>query len=223
MGMALAGMSSVAAADKHGDMGLEFSANVTLATDYLWRGFSLSDNEPVIQGGFDVAHTSGVYAGIWGSSIEQYEDSETEIDIYLGWAGDVGPVGVDVGWIRYMYPGETANPSVDTDEFHVGVSGEVGPVGLGLTYHYSDEFFGSDEDADRWEFSAEMPAGPVTLSAAYGINGFDDSTSDYDDWSIGASTDFGGFDFALTYMESDISPSTDTNDDLWAFSISKSL
>ena len=220
MAVALASASAVSVAEEN--MGLEFSANVTLASDYLWRGFSLSDNEPVIQGGFDASHSSGLYAGIWGSSIEQYAGAETEIDIYAGWAGDVGPVGVDVGVVRYMYPGEDAEPSVDTTELYAGVSGDLGPVGVGLTYYYSDEFFGSDDSADRWELSGEYAIKSVTLSAAYGWNDVDADQS-YDDWSIGASTELGGFEFGLTYMDSDYSPSSDTSEDLWAFSISKSL
>jgi uncharacterized protein (TIGR02001 family) len=43
-----------------------FSANVGLYTDYIFRGYTQTQNEPAIQGGFDVEHSSGLYAGYLG-------------------------------------------------------------------------------------------------------------------------------------------------------------
>lgn len=42
-----------------------FSANVTLTSDYAYRGISQTDERPAIQGGFDFKHDSGFYAGTW--------------------------------------------------------------------------------------------------------------------------------------------------------------
>ncbi len=222
MGLVLAGTSAMVSAEEN-SMGLEFSANVALTSDYLWRGTSLSDNGPALQGGFDVAHTSGIYAGVWGSNVDAVNDENMELDTYLGWSGDVGPVGLDIGWLRYIYPGEADPQVLDTDEYHIGVSGSVGEVGLGVTYYYSSDYFGAD-DNDIWDFSAEMPIGQFTVAAQYATQDGDSTLgTDYDWWSIGASTEFGGFGFGLTYMDSDLSPSTDTNSDLWALTISKSL
>ena len=41
------------------------SANVSIASDYIWRGMTQSDGIAV-SGGFDYAADSGFYAGIWG-------------------------------------------------------------------------------------------------------------------------------------------------------------
>ena len=71
MGLVLAGMASAPTmADDH-MMGLEFSANVALTSDYIFRGISQNESDPAIQGGFDVAHTSGIYAGVWGSNVSE--------------------------------------------------------------------------------------------------------------------------------------------------------
>ena len=40
-----------------------FTGNVTLASDYVFRGISQSQRQPAIQGGFDYSHASGLYAG----------------------------------------------------------------------------------------------------------------------------------------------------------------
>jgi uncharacterized protein (TIGR02001 family) len=41
------------------------SANVALTSDYVFRGVSQTDEDPAIQGGFDVSHDSGLYIGTW--------------------------------------------------------------------------------------------------------------------------------------------------------------
>ena len=46
----------------------DVSANVSFASDYIWRGMTQSDG-PAIQGGFDFAAESGFYAGLWGSNV----------------------------------------------------------------------------------------------------------------------------------------------------------
>ncbi len=46
-----------------------FSSSVALATDYMSKGYSISDNGPVMQASFDYFHPSGIYAGIWGSTV----------------------------------------------------------------------------------------------------------------------------------------------------------
>ena len=45
------------------------SANVALATDYIFRGFSQTAEGPAIQGGFD-ATCGRFYAGVWASSLD---------------------------------------------------------------------------------------------------------------------------------------------------------
>ena len=43
----------------------KLSANVALATDYVWRGISQNNEDPALQGGFDYEHASGFYLGMY--------------------------------------------------------------------------------------------------------------------------------------------------------------
>ena len=43
-----------------------FSANVSVVSDYAYRGISQTDEKPALQGGFDFKHGSGLYVGVWG-------------------------------------------------------------------------------------------------------------------------------------------------------------
>ncbi len=106
--------------------GIDISGNAAVVTDYRFRGVSFSDEDIAIQGGIDVAHDSGFYIGIWGSSLEEDADEillyatptstsptifktgnfgHTEIDIYAGWSGEVASgVELDIGVLYYIYP-----------------------------------------------------------------------------------------------------------------------
>jgi uncharacterized protein (TIGR02001 family) len=86
------------------------TSNVSFVSNYYARGVSQSWNSPAIQGGFDVTHSSGFYAGVWGSSISErtYTGASTEFDLYAGYNGTIAAVdglGYTVGVIGYFYPG----------------------------------------------------------------------------------------------------------------------
>ena len=186
----------------------QFSANVAMTTDYVWRGFSQTDNHPAIQAGFDYAHSSGFYLGTWASNVESdpgasynYDGASTEVDIYAGWGGEFKGVSVDVGALHYEYPG-TDTKNNNTNEYHLGLGYDFGIASVGATANYSDDYFGADETY-YWDFGVEVPVSMVTLAAHYGITDYDDDNKgdDYADWRIGASIEFKGFGFDLAYTD----------------------
>ena len=70
------------------------SANVSFASDYIWRGMTQSDG-PAVQGGFDYASDGGFYAGLWGSNVNFNDGAGSELDYYAGYGFSLGDVGVD--------------------------------------------------------------------------------------------------------------------------------
>jgi uncharacterized protein (TIGR02001 family) len=104
-----------------------FSANVGLYSDYIFRGYTQTQNEPAIQGGFDVEHSSGLYAGTWASNVDwttagDYMDKNSvEIDVYAGWATDLPfwDLGFDIGVLQFFYPGNDTAGAVETDATEV--------------------------------------------------------------------------------------------------------
>ena len=60
------------------------SANVSFATDYIWRGMTQTGEEPAISGGFDYASDAGFYAGIWGSNVNFSDGAGSELMCTLG-------------------------------------------------------------------------------------------------------------------------------------------
>lgn len=86
----------------------QFTGNVSLTSDYVWRGSSQTREEPAIQGGFKYAHGSGLYASVWGSNVKFRPDNgaTSEFDIALGWSGKLSQDwALDVYYLRYQYHG----------------------------------------------------------------------------------------------------------------------
>lgn len=86
------------------------TGNISFVSNYYARGVSQSWNMPAVQGGADIAHSSGFYAGVWGSSISErtYVGASTEFDVYGGYNGTISAVeglGYTAGVIGYFYPG----------------------------------------------------------------------------------------------------------------------
>jgi uncharacterized protein (TIGR02001 family) len=120
------------------------TANVGLFSDYRFRGFSQTDYQPAIQGGFDFAHKSGFYLGNWNSNVSStlYNGAPIEMDFYGGYKHSFGDFGLDVGVIYYYYPGTGEyNPSFEPKNFEAYIGGSYGPVSIKYFYSFTN-FFG---------------------------------------------------------------------------------
>jgi uncharacterized protein (TIGR02001 family) len=121
-----------------------FSGNLTIGSDYRFRGYSQTDYQPTIQGGVDFAHKSGFYLGNWNSNVSSnlYNGAPIEMDFYGGWKTTIEGFGLDVGVIYYYYPGSgDPNPNFKPKNFEAYIGGSYGPVSLKYFYSFTD-FFG---------------------------------------------------------------------------------
>jgi len=178
-----------------------FTGNVGVFTNYLFRGVSQTSEKPAVQGGFDYGHSSGAYAGVWGSNISWLSDfgvytaSSLELDAYAGYKGSIGKTGIgyDVGGIFYYYPGDKLAfvTSANTTEVYGAVSWEF--LTAKVSYAVGDYFgIASSDGTLYFDVSASYALGKtgVTLSAHVGslkMAGTGNDVLDYTDWNIGAS------------------------------------
>lgn len=200
---------------------LELSANVSLTTDYVFRGFSQSDEDPAVQGGFDA--TYGIfYLGVWGSSLDfdaatnaagaPVDVADLEVDFYGGITPKLGRFDLDLGVIYYAYP-DAFDPGAELNfwEFKAGWSYTIfKDLGVSTTVFYSPEYTG--EIGDNWvvETSLEKPLGHgFTLSGTLGNQWGDESDGgfDYTYWNVGVSKSFYQEKFTLDvrYWDTDVS------------------
>lgn len=93
------------------------TSNIGLVSNYVLRGIEQTSSNPAVQGGMDYLHSSGFYAGLWGSPVSwiadkkavdtaQHGNPSTEVDLYFGHRGSfAADSGYNAGFIRYAYLG----------------------------------------------------------------------------------------------------------------------
>ena len=135
---ALIAPSFVFAADAAPAPDLTVAYNVGLYSQYIFRGLTQTNRKPALQGGVDLTHSSGLYAGAWASNVDwtvdsgSYKSESLELDLYGGYRynfGDTG-IGIDVGALQYIYPGTRNNatnttiklPQADTTEVYAALN-----------------------------------------------------------------------------------------------------
>jgi uncharacterized protein (TIGR02001 family) len=120
------------------------SANVALATEYVFRGISQTSEGPAVQGGFDA--TCGMfYAGVWASNLDWgVNGTDIEIDWYAGVKPKTGRITWDLGVIYYSYPSSTeafAGRDNNYVELKLGASAEIWKDGtLSGTVFWSPDY-----------------------------------------------------------------------------------
>ncbi|MFL9839341.1 TorF family putative porin [Sphingomonas sp. ST-64] len=169
----------------------DVTVQAAIVSDYRFRGLSLSNRMPVIQGGVDVER-DGWQAELWGSIRADGEPEGREVDLYLGRAGSIGALSYEAGARAYFVDCARAYFEVTAqmnrplgpvqfaaelsyapaqaglrDNLYVAASLSVSPVPrLRLTGRAGIEdnaIFGAKSD---WEARAEFDAQPLTFSAA---------------------------------------------------------
>ena len=206
----------------------EISGNVTMATDYVFRGYSQTSEKGAIQGGFDVDFGNGFYVGTWASNVDFGSEVTTEMDFYGGYAFDVAEgVGLDLGVVHFMYPGDEA--ALNYQEYIASVS--VSDFSFGLVY--SPDYLGDgngDATVINLDYSMSV-AEDVSLDFHVGQtttdeDGLVDDDDSYIDYMIGANYDVADVTLTLAYYGTDVDNDAAADgaaDDRFVFSISKSL
>jgi uncharacterized protein (TIGR02001 family) len=188
-----------------------FTGNFTIASEYLYRGIAQTRGKPALQGGFDYAHSSGFYVGVWGSNISWISDAvpgasaSLEADVYGGYKGTAGPIGYDVGILTYNYPGTgktlagTQELKQDTTEVYGAVTWQF----LTVKYSHSTTALFGWSKADTMT-EKTTGSGYLEVNAAFDLgNGFGlsghaghqtvkgRSNASYTDIKVGATKDIG--------------------------------
>ena len=188
--------------------------NISLGSNYMFRGISQTNNAGEISGGFDYQHSSGVYVGVWGSNVAF--SSSLETDFYGGYRGSFTPDwAYDVGYILYHYAKSNSKPDLDYGEVYVSTAWKGAKIGV----NYSDDYFGGTKKyyyiygSYGYNFTPEF-----AVSAQIGYNKFDSETAmqrflvtgnnpgdNYTDYKAGAAYTWDSLTFSLTYYGSSLS------------------
>ena len=162
----------------------EVSWTVGAASDYVFRGYSQTEEGGQVFGGVDV--TAGdFYAGAWASTVDYSDSTDGEIDFYAGYRSEVQGFEVDLGVAAYFYPSQPDDADYDFVELKAAASRAFGPVTLGAAVFWSPDYFGEDETATYVEANASVVTGTDwTVSGAVGHQALD-VFDDYSTWNLG--------------------------------------
>lgn len=184
--------------------------SAALVSDYRFRGVSRSDEDVAIQGGIELVHDSGLYAGGWGSSLGGSDlFGDAEINAYGGWSGEIASGFTFDGGVRYYaFTGENALADDDYIEPRASLSYAIGPAELTTGVSYAIDALGQGDNVYVYsDIAVGVPSSPVTLT---GHIGYTDgplalvADGDAIDWSLGARAAFGPVTVGLNYVDTDI-------------------
>lgn len=186
------------------------TGNISLVSDYRFRGLTQTFEEPALQGGFDYAHPSGFYAGNWNSSISDtfFAGSPLEMDFYAGYKPTFGDITLDLGILYYYYPGSNApapiSGRIDNTELYAGATWKW----LSAKYfHAVSDFFGvpDTKGSNYIDLTASF-----TFGAGWGVVGHighqkvkNASALDYTDYKIGVTKDIRGWVLGAALVDTD--------------------
>jgi uncharacterized protein (TIGR02001 family) len=184
------------------------SGDLTLVSDYRYRGYSLSDQQPALQGGLTATTSGGYYANLWVSTLDEVgqdadgQGATVEADLTLGKGFDLGPWSLDVAVSHYGYPG---GQDVSYFEFPISAARTWGDwtATVGAAWAPAQDALADQANSYVYVQSEWAPeAWPVALQASLGYE--DGAFADGKvDWSIGLSRAFGPVSLGVAYLGAD--------------------
>lgn len=198
--------------------------DTTLASDYRTRGISQTQGDPAAQLGLTLQHASGLYVGVWTSNVDFGYNLKTrqEVDYYAGWYWQAtDDVSLDLGYMKYAYPKES---QFNQSEAYAILNA----YGVELGAYYSNDlptYFGEKQSSlySYLGYNAELPA-EFKLLLRYGrfdakdplyLSASGDTRDTYDEWEVKLSHELVGLDWAVSYVDTDLSQAECLNN--WGF------
>jgi uncharacterized protein (TIGR02001 family) len=209
------------------DIGNDFTVNgsATVTSDYRFRGVSHSDRRLAVQGDISLAHKSGFYVGVWGSSIDSDTPvnggADAEMNFYGGYNHKFNSAfSLGAGWHYFFYPdhnsGHFPRRHANIPEGFINASYDFGPVKATAEVDYSPKMKSlasglrpNDSKQDNLYvqagLSGKIPGTPITLSGHVG-HGFGPSyltytEKNYTDWELKAAYSWKMLTFSASYID----------------------
>lgn len=184
--------------------------SVGAISEYSMRGISFTQRKPAVQATATLAHSSGLYAGVWSSNVDIVDvGARYEMDYFVGYTHQfTDNVGIDVGHIKYTYPkGSILNA---TETYAI-----LSAYGFKLGSYYSDDYFG--DQAYMYNYIGygikDLPYG-IGLDLRYGIGDYKDpvffssaggARNSYREWEVKVSKNWLSLDWSASYVDTNLS------------------
>jgi uncharacterized protein (TIGR02001 family) len=189
--------------------GFAIESEAGVVSDYRFRGLSLSNEKPALQLETTLSHDSGLYAGAFTSTIEEYgvdadgDGARAEVDISGGWAFSLAGFDIDAGAVAYLYPDAS---EVNYYVLPVSVSRAFGDLSVTAGFEYTPAQRSlADLDGSYVWLGADWGSEflPVSLTALVGREEGAWAVDGKTDWLVGAFYALDRFELGLSYTGAD--------------------
>ncbi len=178
----------------------QLSGNIGVTSDYRFRGISLSNRKPALQGGLDIDFGSGLSAGSWASTIADYGGAKVEVDLYGGLSGERRGISYTATLYAYLYPGGSG---VNYAELQTSVGRDFGPVHgqILLDYAPKQDHLSRGDLYVAAQADAPVPGTPVSGSIRLGYEDYGYQSKI--DWEAALNYRWSSTRLTLSYVGSD--------------------
>ncbi|TXH96644.1 MAG: choline transporter [Rheinheimera sp.] len=188
----------------------ELSSTVTLTSNYLFNGITLTDHDPALQPSLDWNNGSGFYAGLWASNVKFAPGTSLEFDATVGhWWQLNADWLLDAGIAQYTYHGSDGPQSrgFNFPEAYLKVSYRK----TRLSYWYASDYFGAGGGHYIVALNHAIPLGPgelllqVDRSTSTQTDKFmRDNDGTYHHWRLGYQQAAFGLNWILAFDDTDL-------------------
>lgn len=162
--------------------------NVGVVSDYVFRGISQTNEGGALQGGVEMGLPANGYFGVWGSTVDFGDGTDTEVDVYGGWRPEWMGLTLDIGAIAYRYIGAPDTANWSFYELKLAAAKNLGFATIGGAVFWSPNFTGTgSNEATYYEVNANVPLTMVknlAITGAYGHQSVE-GPGDYNTWNVG--------------------------------------
>lgn len=162
----------------------DFSGDLSIGSDYAFRGVSQTMSGPALTGTLVLEHESGWYGYVWASNVDFTDEgdpddgADLEVDLELGYYRSLSDrTEISLGWVNYAFPGTKTGYNYDYDEV-------IGSFTIDekhrVTVGYSDDVFASGSPGTFYsvattldvfsDSSISIELGHYDLERAYGTS-----------------------------------------------------
>jgi uncharacterized protein (TIGR02001 family) len=212
----------------NGPFGGAFSANFSVVSDYSFAGISQTNRQPAFQPGLHYRTPSisekvdlWAYLAAWGSNIDFAATGPgIEVDILGGikFLAFERRLTVDIGYVRYLYPGVAASYAYEYGDFVLSVGYDFDIFQVNGRVRYSPNSFGASGNAwnKRGQFVVPMPFLSLNENISFKVYGtlgnqyvdlpqnYGIPNNDYWYWQAGLVVTAYGVDITVAYTDTNI-------------------
>lgn len=185
-----------------------FTGTFDIATNYVFRGLSNSNNSPAFQGGYSFSFLqTGIYVSLWGSNVDFPGTEDTmatvEVDPTIGITNTIGEdFSYNLSYNRYVYPkalGSDYNEAIAFLSYKF-ITGTLG---------YSPNVFDSGATGVYYNLGFNVTVPPaifyfedVSLTGGVGYYQLPEAAGlSYQDYNVALSKAYKAFTFALQWTD----------------------